>query len=252
MDAARDDVGIGRFTASSKGMVPGVATAVLGCVAALLISAVGPAVGALTVAVLLGILVGPFLPTGTRPGLSWATRRFLRTGVVLLGLQLGLEQVIGLGVGMVLAVVAVVALGFAGSLLLGRLLGVSRDLALMVATGSSICGASAIAAVDSVTESDKRDVATAIALVTLYGSAAMLAVPVIGGWMGLSPTQIGAWSGASVHEVAQVVAAASPAGAAAVGVAVVVKLTRVVLLAPVVAGVGVVARRRRARAGPGK
>ena len=160
-------------------------------------------------------------------------------------MQLGLGQVFGLGIGTVLAVVTTVLVAFLGTLALGRVLGVSRGLSLMVATGFSICGASAIAAMDSVTDTDKEDVATGVTLVTLYGGAAIALVPLIGRGLGLSDVRLGAWAGLSVHEVAQVVAAASPAGAAAVAVAVVVKLTRVVLLAPIVAGVSVVERRRR-------
>ncbi|MGK7234514.1 YeiH family protein [Streptomyces hygroscopicus] len=199
---------------------------------------------ALTVAVVLGVAVGGRLPAGTREGLGWATKKFLRLGVVLLGLQLGLGEVFGLGAGKVLAVVVTVLVAFFGTLLLGRLIRVSRGLALMVATGFSICGASAIAAMDSVTESDKEDVATAVTLVTLYGSAAIALIPFVGQALGMSPERLGSWAGLSVHEVAQVVAAASPAGAGAVAIAVVIKLTRVVLLAPMVAGVSIVRRRR--------
>ena len=224
--------------------VVGAATAVAFAAARLV-----PAVSALTLAVVLGVLAGPRLPAATADGLRWATKKFLRLGVVLLGLQLGLGQVLGLGGGTVLAVVATVLVAFFGTLLMGRALGVSPGLGLMVATGFSICGASAIAAMDSVTDNDKRDVATAVTLVTLYGSAAIGLVPLLGDLIGLRPEQLGAWAGVSVHEVAQVVAAASPAGATAVGIAVVVKLTRVVLLAPMVAGVSVVQRRRAATTG---
>jgi uncharacterized membrane protein YadS len=72
----------------------------------------------------------------------------------------------------------------------------------------------------------------------------MVVLPLLQSPLGLSDVEYGTWVGASVHEVGQVVAAAGPAGATAVGVAVVVKLTRVLLLAPVVAGVGVQRRRR--------
>jgi hypothetical protein len=89
------------------------------------------------------------------------------------------------------------------------------------------------------------DVAVAIAMVTIFGTVAMVALPLLQGPLGLTDTQLGARAGASVHEVGQVVAAASPAGSAAVGGAVVVKLTRVLLLAPVVAGVSVLRRRLR-------
>lgn len=230
-------------------VAPGLVVAALATAVALGVNAALPPVSALTVAVVLGVLAAPLIPERAREGLRWGTRAFLRLGVVLLGLQLGLGEVLGLGPVTVLVVVVVVLVGFAGTLLLGRLLGVSRGLGLLVATGFSICGASAIAAMDSVTESDKEDVATAVTLVTLYGSLAIALVPLIGSELGMSEHRLGAWAGLSVHEVAQVVAAASPAGAAAVAVAVVVKLTRVILLAPMVAGVGLMHRRRGTGAG---
>ncbi|MEU6039067.1 putative sulfate exporter family transporter [Actinomadura sp. NPDC047616] len=223
---------------------PGVAVAVAGAAAAMVVNWSVPALSALTVAVLLGVLLGGVLPTATSDGLQWATRKFLRVGVVLLGLQLSVSEVLRLGPGMLAVVVITVGTGFAGTIALGRLVGVSRGLALMVATGFSICGASAIVAMDGVTRSDKKDVATAVTLVTIYGSAAIALVPFLGTRvLGLDDQSLGMWAGLSVHEVAQVVAAASPAGAAAVGTAVIVKLTRVVLLAPMVAGMGMVERR---------
>jgi uncharacterized integral membrane protein (TIGR00698 family) len=229
--------------------LPGVLAAAIGTAIALGTNVLLPPVSALTSAVVLGVLLGQLLPASTRDGLRWVTKALLRLGVVLLGLQLGLGDVLGLGTATVVAVVATVLVAFAGTLLLGRVVGVSPGLALMIATGFSICGASAIAAMDSVADAEQRDVATAITLVTLYGSAAIALVPLIGSSLGMSPQQLGAWAGMSVHEVAQVVAAASPAGAAAVGIAVVVKLTRVLLLAPMVAGASIIARRRRGATG---
>lgn len=225
-------------------LLPGLAAAAAGTAVAVGLSRMLPAVSALTVAVVLGILLGRWLPGRTGSGVEWVTKKSLRLGVVLLGLQLGVSEVLGLGPGTVIAVVATVLVAFLGTLYLGRLVGVSRELALLVATGFSICGASAIAAMDSVTKSDRENVAAAVTLVTLYGSAAIALIPLTGTALGLAPEALGAWAGLSVHEVAQVVAAASPAGTAAVGVAVIVKLTRVVLLAPMVAGVCIVERRR--------
>lgn len=223
---------------------PGLAVAAGGAGVAMAVNRLVPALSALTVAVLAGVLVGGALPAVTARGLQWATRALLRAGVVFLGLQLSLAEVLRLGPGMLTVVVATVLLAFTGTLALARLTGVSRGLGLMVATGFSICGASAIVAMDGVARSEKEDVATAVTLVTIYGSAAIAVVPFLGSHvLGLDPETVGMWAGLSVHEVAQVVAAASPAGAAAVGTAVIVKLTRVVLLAPMVAGMGVIERR---------
>ncbi|WP_416309474.1 YeiH family protein [Saccharopolyspora sp. NFXS83] len=140
-------------------------------------------------------------------------------------------------------VVVAVVVTFAGTVVLGRVLGVSRGLSVLVATGFSICGASAIAAVEGVVDREDEEVATGVALVTVFGSLSMVLLPLLGGVWGVGPELLGRIAGGSVHEVAQVVAAASPAGAAAVSVAVVVKLGRVVLLAPLVAGIGLVRRR---------
>ncbi len=236
---------------TTQDVLPGVGLTALGVAIAYLVNLALPAVNALTVAVVLGVVANhlPFVPTTTRVGLTWATRKLLRIGVVLLGLQLALPQLVGLGAGTLLAVVSTVAVAFLGTVAIGRLLGVSRGLGMMVATGFSICGASAIAAMESVVEPDDEDVATGVALVTLYGGLAIAAVPLVGGWLGLHGTSLGTWAGLSVHEVAQVVAAASPAGAGGVATAIVVKLSRVVLLAPMVALVGVTQRKRHTAAG---
>jgi uncharacterized integral membrane protein (TIGR00698 family) len=126
---------------------------------------------------------------------------------------------------------------------------------LLVATGFSICGAAAVAGMAPVADADEEDVATAVALVTVYGSVALVALPLVAGVLGLSDRTAGLWAGMSVHEVAQVVAAAGTVSAAALTVAVVAKLARVLLLAPLVAGAGVARRRAhggRAGAGAGR
>ncbi|WP_181775746.1 YeiH family protein [Amycolatopsis pittospori] len=217
-----------------------------GVAAAYLVSTAIPVLSALTIAVVLGILAGSLLSLSdeTRKAISGVTKKLLRAGVVLLGLQLSLPAVLALGPGTLLAVVLTVGITFLGTIGLGRLLGVPRGLAMLVATGFSICGASAIAAMEGVVKRKDSDVATAVALVTLYGGLAIAAVPLFGGLLGLDAVRIGEWAGLSVHEVAQVVAAATPAGGAAVAVAIVIKLSRVVLLAPMVAAVGVHERHR--------
>jgi uncharacterized integral membrane protein (TIGR00698 family) len=176
-------------------------------------------------------------------GVTFAAKRLLRVGVVLLGLRLSLGDVLALGPRGVLVVGCTVVATFFGTQWLGRRLGLSRDLSLLVATGYSICGASAIAAVEGATDADEEEVAAAIGLVTLFGSLAIVVLPILATPLGLTDEGFGAWVGASVHDVAQVVATASGAGASIVAIAVVVKLTRVVLLAPLVAGVNLHRRR---------
>ncbi|MEU5266850.1 putative sulfate exporter family transporter [Amycolatopsis sp. NPDC021455] len=229
---------------TAKPLLPGLAITGLGVAAAYGLSSAWPVLGALTVAVVLGVVAGstPVLGEEHRRAVALVTKRLLRAGVVLLGLQLALPTVLALGPGTLAAVVLTVAVTFLGTLGLARLVRVPRGLALLVATGFSICGASAIAAVEGVIDRDDEDVATAVALVTCYGSLALATLPLLAHTLGLDATRAGSWAGISVHEVAQVVAAAGPAGA---GVAILVKLSRVVLLAPVVALVGAAERTRR-------
>lgn len=114
-----------------------------------------------------------------------------------------------------------------------------------MATGYSICGASAIAAVEPFADASEEEVAYSIALVTLCGTLAIFTLPGLGSLLGLTATEFGAWVGASVHDVGQVVAAASTHGEVSLKLATLVKLTRVALLAPLLAGVAIAARRRQ-------
>ena len=214
---------------------------------ALAVHAVVPALGAALVAVLLGFAAAASgrLPAGLRPGLAVAARPVLRIGVALLGLQLVLVDVLALGWPVLAVVVGVVVLGIAGTLGVARLLRVPGDQALLVACGFSICGAAAVAALDGVRRNRSDDVARVVALVVVCGSAAMLGVPLLGAALGLPAAGAGAWAGASVHEVGQVVVAGGLLGGTALQVAVAVKLGRVLMLAPVLA---VVAVRTRSQA----
>ncbi|MCL4148856.1 UNVERIFIED_CONTAM: hypothetical protein GTU68_061543 [Idotea baltica] len=229
-----------------KDVRPGLALVGTATVLAAVLSSFVSSLSTLVVAVIVGAFIGNVgLATDrTQPGLTFAAKRLLRVGVVLLGLRLSLTDVVDLGSrGLAVVAVTVVATFF-GTQAIGRRLGLSRDLSLLVATGYSICGASAIAAVEGSTDADEEEVAAAIGLVTLFGSLAIVALPALANIGGLSDDQFGAWAGASVHDVAQVAATASTGGAAVVATAMVVKLTRVVLLTPIVIGVNLHRRGR--------
>jgi uncharacterized integral membrane protein (TIGR00698 family) len=202
----------------------------------------------LVVAVVLGGLISNLglIPDRCRSGLRFAARSLLRLGIVLLGLQLSFSQVRELGAPGLLLVTFVVAITFVGTQWLGKKLGLSHGLSLLVATGFSICGASAIAAMRPVSDADDDDMAYAIALVTICGTLAIFLLPAFAEIIGFSGAQFGSWVGASVHDVAQTVATASTGDQEAQHAAIVVKLTRVMLLAPLVAGVSFASRRKLA------
>ncbi|GHC65382.1 YeiH family protein [Streptomyces cinnamoneus] len=236
---------------AAPGKLPGLAMAAAGVGLAWSVHRLVPAVPMLTAAVVLGIaaahlpVVRPRVRGIGKPGLTLAGKRLMRIGIVLLGLKLSLDDVLGLGWATVAMVFAVVAATFFGTLWLGRRLGLRGDQPLLIATGYSICGASAIGAVSEVSGSDEEDVATSVALVTLCGTLAIAVLPLLHHPLGLDDAQFGRWVGAGVHDVGQVVATAQTAGPAALGDAVLVKLMRVALLAPLVAAVAVSVRNRR-------
>jgi len=203
---------------------------------------ISPLVASLVLGVLIGNIIS--IPKIFVTGQKFAAKKVLRFGIVLLGTQLALKQVVDLGGRELIVVVGVVALTFLGTLWLGPRLGVSKSLSLLIATGFSICGASAVAAMEGVVEADEEEVTYAIALVTLCGSLAIVLLPLLRNVLGLSDPQLfGSWVGASVHDVAQVIATSSTGGESAVHAATVVKLSRVVLLAPLVASVSIWVRR---------
>ena len=203
-------------------------------------------VSPLVIAVVLGALISNLglLPDECRVGLGFAARNLLRLGIVLLGLQLSFSQVRELGAPGLVLVIVVVAATFTGTQWLGKKMGLSPGLSLLVATGFSICGASAIAAMRPVSDADDDDMAYAIALVTICGTLAIFLLPAIGEIIGFSGAQFGSWVGASVHDVAQTVATAASGNDDAQDAAIVVKLTRVMLLAPLVAAVSFTLRRK--------
>ena len=205
------------------------------------------------IGIVLGMGVGNLavVPAPARAGIAFAMRRLLRLAIILLGLQLTAAQIVDVGaVG--IAIIALTLLStFAFTVFLGRRLGVDAKLAELIAAGTSICGASAVICTNTVTRAGDEDVAYAVACVTVFGSIAMLLYPFFPGLLHLEARAFGLWSGASIHEIAQVVAAAFQAGREAGEFGTIAKLSRVMMLAPMVIGLGLLAARRASTAGVG-
>ncbi len=192
-------------------------------------------------------------PAWAKQGVTFSLRRVLRLGIILLGFQLVLTQVLQVGLAGLGVIITTLVATFAFTKWFGRLIGVDRKLAELIAAGTAICGASAVIATNTVTEGSDEDVAYAVACVTIFGSLAMFLYPMLPVLLRLDSTAFGLWSGASIHEIAQVVAAAFQDGEHAGQIATIAKLTRVMMLAPLVLTLGIVAVRRASRsAGPEK
>lgn len=233
-------IGRGRFTwlRSVKQVLPGIAlTAALAGVATGMRHIPGlEHFSPLIIAIFLGALLHNLLgsPAIAIPGIGFTLRTLLRAGVVLLGLQLTVQNLVQVGPAGLAVIVITLATTFVATKLLGRALGVERKLAELIAAGTAVCGASAVIATNTVTEGSDEDVAYAVACVTLFGTAAMFAYPLLAPVLHLSARAFGLWTGASIHEVAQVVAASFQAGPEAGAFGTVAKLARVAMLAPLV------------------
>lgn len=238
--------------------LPGVALAALLATAAFLLARLPFVKDTLHVsALLLVILLGMAwrslipLPAGALPGIRVAQRPILRWAVAGLGLKLSLGEILHIG-GPALAVVVISTLATLGfGLWIGKRLGMGEKGSMLLAVGSSICGASAVVAADSVVQGEKQDSAVALGVITLLGTIGIVIYPFIGRALGMNDFLYGLWDGASLHEMAQVVAAGAGFSKRAVEVATVVKLTRICLLAPIVFGLAW-SLRRKGNAGDAK
>lgn len=204
-----------------------------------------PGVSPLIVAIILGIALTNVLrlPESTAPGITFAAKKLLRLGIIFLGLQLVLSDIISLGAPMLGVIVCIVCGGIFGTILIGRMMKMRPAQTLLIACGFSICGAAAVAGAEGVTDSDEEDVVTAVALVVIFGTLMIPVIPFVGQLLGMTPEINGLWAGGSIHEIAQVVAAGGIIGGGALAVAVIVKLARILLLAPVVAVLSIRQRR---------
>lgn len=209
-----------------------------------------PMILAIFIAILFHNTVGT--PVLAKAGVVFSLRRILRLAIILLGLQLTAQQVVEVG-GTGFAVIAATLLAtFFLTKAAGHYLGVDRKLAELIAAGTSICGASAVIATNTVTDGSDEDVAYAVACVTIFGTLSMFLYPVLGTVLGLDGHTYGLWAGASIHEIAQVVAAAFQHGKDAGDYGTIAKLSRVMLLAPLVIGLGVAASRRSGTSAAGR
>jgi len=191
-------------------------------------------------ALLLVILVGMALrtimhvPDWAAPGVRVAQRPILRWAVAGLGFRLSLGEILKIGGPALAVVVTSTFMALLVGWWVGRRLGLGDKLATLLAVGGGICGASAVVAADSVVQADKRDSALALGIITLLGTIGIVIYPWIGRAAGMGDFHYGVWDGASLHEMAQVVAAASGFSKESTAIATVVKLVRICLLAPVV------------------
>jgi uncharacterized integral membrane protein (TIGR00698 family) len=212
-----------------------------------------PLLEPLVLALVLGLAIRMIWQPGSRitPGIEISAKQLLEAAIVLLGASLDLHQLANAGVRIVLAVAICVPVTIISGLVIGKLAGMETRLAVLVAFGNAICGNSAIAAVAPAIRAKRQDVASAIALTAVFGVGAVLLLPLLIPVFDLSDTRYGVVAGLSVYAVPQVLAATFPVSAASGQIGSLVKLTRVLMLGPMVALFAWIYRDRSTDGAPG-
>lgn len=216
-------------------LLPVIAALALGLASLAPIAQLG--LSALPLAILMGIIWGHFdhqPQTKNDQKVSlFCQQRLLRAGIILFGFSLSFEQIMAVGWQALLLDMLVICTVFLTGTWIGiKYFKLHRDVAMLTAVGSAICGAAAVLATESVLKPKQQHVTVAVATVVLFGTLAMFSYPLIYQFAGMSEQSFGIYIGSTVHEVAQAVAAGESISPAALQTAVVVKLIRVMLLAP--------------------
>lgn len=199
----------------------------------------------LIVGILIGIIYAntlrPYLPADWTPGIKLCTKQVLRTGIVLYGFRLTVQDVISVGLPALTVDCIIVGATIFLAIALGRMLKMDRDTALLTGTGSAICGAAAVLGAEPVVRpSDAGKTAVAVSTVVIFGTLSMFLYPIMqraGLLDAMTDTQVAVYTGSTLHEVAHVVGAGNamdPDGALGIAsTSTIVKMIRVILLAPV-------------------
>ncbi|RSM69349.1 putative sulfate exporter family transporter [Amycolatopsis sp. WAC 01375] len=221
-----------------KEIAPGLLAAVTVAAVATGLGLAAPVVGGPVFGILLGVIAASAVPalrtTRWTPGYAVASKPVLQLSIVILGTGLSLQEVLRVGGESLPVMLGTLAIALGGAWLLGRWLGVLGDTRTLIAVGTGICGASAIAATAAVIKPKQADIAYAIGTIFTFNIAAVLLFPPLGHLLGMSPQAFGLWAGTAINDTSSVVAASFAYDGDAGPHGVVVKLTRTLTLIPIV------------------
>lgn len=193
------------------------------------------------------------LPDTWVPGIQFCSKRILRVGIILYGFRLTFQDILNVGAAGIIIDAIVVVTTILGGVLIGRLMKMDRDIALLTSIGSGICGAAAVLGAESTIQTKPYKTAVAVATVVIFGTLSMFIYPIAyrSGILEMTPQEVGIYAGATLHEVAHAVGAGNAMGPDVANVAIIVKMIRVMLLVPVLLVLGWWVARRAARSAEG-
>lgn len=206
------------------------------------------------IAIIAGILIKNTIGVGQsfQKGIDFALKKVLKGAIIVLGLSLSFITVVTIGLKALTIILICVSFAITITYYIGKKLGLPDKLATLIGIGTAICGSTAIVAASPAIDAKDEEVTFSVATITIFGVLAIFLYPILGKLLALTDLQFGAWAGVAVHETAQVVAAGFAFSDGAGKVATVVKLTRTVLLAPIVLILGVVYSRKQSEASVGQ
>ena len=229
--------------------LPGLALAVAIAVVATTLGRFAPIVGGPVTGIILGVALAAIIRPGVRlqPGITFSSHTLLQVSVVMLGTQLSLTQVATVGGASLPVMLGTLGMCLISAYWIGRWLGIADNLRTLIGVGTGVCGASAVAAVTPVIGAAGVEVAYAMSTIFLFNVVAVLTFPALGHLLGLSQHAFGLFAGTAVNDMSSVVATATTYGPAAANYAVVVKLTRTLLIIPIALGLSALVARRTRR-----
>lgn len=206
-----------------------------------------------------GIVIGIFyantlhnqIPKAWESGITFSGKKILRFAIVFYGFRITFQQIAEVGMdGFMVSLLMLSSTFILGTYLGHKIFKMDRDTSMLTASGASVCGAAAVLATEPVLKAEEHKTAIAVSMVVLFGTIAMFLYPVMytviiepaTGFLHMTPQEFGIYVGGTIHEVAQVVAvpASIPnAGADMANSAVIVKMTRVIMIAPMLIVLGI-------------
>ncbi|MEU1980745.1 putative sulfate exporter family transporter [Nocardia sp. NPDC019395] len=222
--------------------IPGLVLAAGLATTATLLATVLPVAGAPVLALVAGAAAGMRAETQMvdsgrfGPGLAWVRQHLLGAAIVLLGLGLPMHAVVTVGRETAVVLLGTLCAGAVAAVIVGRLLGMHRESTILIAAGTTICGASAIAAATAVMKPDRERVAYALGTIFVFNVTAVLAYPPLGRALGMSEEAFGLWAGTAINDTSSVFAAGIAFGPVAASFAVIVKLVRSLMIVPLCVG----------------
>ena len=233
-----------------KGTISGIAFVAIFAAAATMIAGLAPVQNLGISPLVVGIVIGIFyantlhnhIPSAWESGIVFSGKKILRFAIVFYGFRITFQQIAEVGMeGFMVSLIMLSSTFILGTYLGQKFFGMDRDTSMLTASGASVCGAAAVLATEPVLKSEEHKAAVAVSMVVLFGTIAMFLYPALysAGVFDMDARTFGIFVGGTIHEVAQVVAVGGAYGKEASDAAVIVKMTRVIMIAPMLIVLGI-------------